>query len=871
MLSFLFKPKWQHRDASVRATAVAEARDPALLTELPRLAKSDPDAQVRLAALERLNDPALCLHAALHDATDSVRQRMRKRVQKDALLAGDAGPWLALLSDADTETLERFACDAKAPALRRAALERIERMGWLADRALADPDPAIRLWLAGRITPGPSLERLAESARTRDKRVYKAVRERLDGLRSGSDDPQRIEAEGLALCRQLESLLQHLPADAAAQADQIEVRWNGYGAAAPAALETRFRGTLQTVRHALHVIAHPPEPQVAVVDIEAAAPAPVAESAPSAPADLPDAELDALITRAEAADADPARIESLRHAWGARWSTLHVASAVLAQKHRFDAALAVLRAREAELAAAREARVVAVQTQLAALETALDGGHARDARAADEQISSLLQAASDHPGAAGLRQRHARLRQRLQKLGDWQRWSGNQARAELCTEMEALPGLGLHPDALAAKVKELQQRMARIDQAEGLSAEAAKAQGLGRRFRALAHAALKPAQGYFEKRAEVRQRHTADIATQIQQVETLLQAEPIDVPALLEAKRQLSDTFRELDRTDPARRAELAKQMKTLLERISARIDAAFAAVAAEKDKLIAQLTLKLKHASRAEAVDAVKATQQRFKQAGRGQRAADQRQWEALRALADPVFAGLQADREAQTAASAAQRAALVALVDAVQAQVAEVAVHPGAVPAAVAELTQRWRAMEDRTPDLERAFEQATAAVQTALEAQQQARRAQRQVLLQQKVAWLADLEHRVVQGETLDVAQVQAAWAGFEALESTQETALKQRLDHLLASGIDRAQLTLNDLEAQRQILLLELLEGRPSPADHQDARRALQVERLAAHLSGQRADAAHEASQVRARLLLLGPLSAAVRAELAQRLG
>ena len=56
-----------------------------------------------------------------------------------------------------------------------------------------------------------------------------------------------------------------------------------------------------------------------------------------------------------------------------------------------------------------------------------------------------------------------RIRETLQPMLErWQRWSGNKVRGRLCDEAEALHGSGLHPDALATRVKELQAEWARI-------------------------------------------------------------------------------------------------------------------------------------------------------------------------------------------------------------------------------------------------------------------------------------------------------------------------------------------------------------------------------------------------------------------------
>src|SRR5690606_41335623 len=97
------------------------------------------------------------------------------------------------------------------------------------------------------------------------------------------------------------------------------------------------------------------------------------------------------------------------------------------------------------------------------------------------------------------RRRLSALDEQFGKLEQWQRWSGNEVRRRLCDEVEALHGSGLHPDALATRVKELQAEWSRLDALEGDAAPASES-GPARRFRALCHRGLRPARGSSEER-----------------------------------------------------------------------------------------------------------------------------------------------------------------------------------------------------------------------------------------------------------------------------------------------------------------------------------------------------------------------------------
>src|SRR4051812_44066689 len=90
----LFKPKWQDKDAAVRRIAVGEEHDPDLIAALPDLARSDPDAQVRLAVLKRLNDYELWRERSTGDNEPSLRRTARTHYLQQLCADLPGGPAL---------------------------------------------------------------------------------------------------------------------------------------------------------------------------------------------------------------------------------------------------------------------------------------------------------------------------------------------------------------------------------------------------------------------------------------------------------------------------------------------------------------------------------------------------------------------------------------------------------------------------------------------------------------------------------------------------------------------------------------------------------------------------------------------------------
>ena len=225
----LFKPRWRHRDAAVRADAAAGLdphRDGDTLTAL---AERDDSPRVRAAAAAALLDLAVLDRLIRDDGDADVREAASQRIM--ALLAGEVsgGPDPAtrqrLIAHTDNpRVLQHVARHSPDPDSRRAALAAINDAQGLYELALHGQDAALRLAAAERLDDDALLRQLGRDGR--DKKVVRLARERLkDHQKAAAERQQRDQERDQALAA-LEQLAQRASDPLFdARLGQLEQRW----------------------------------------------------------------------------------------------------------------------------------------------------------------------------------------------------------------------------------------------------------------------------------------------------------------------------------------------------------------------------------------------------------------------------------------------------------------------------------------------------------------------------------------------------------------------------------------------------------------------------------------------------------------------
>lgn len=175
-------PRWKHADPSVRAAAVYDI-GPDEGDALRALAREDPDARVRRAAVTRLDDGAVLAEIARTDPDEEVRT---EAVRGLAGLAAEADDTSAatdavrhLLALGRTKEVLVVARASTSVAVREAIVDLLEDQKALGSLSRHAADASTRLRALARVTDGEELLKVALKSEQTDAAV--AALERING------------------------------------------------------------------------------------------------------------------------------------------------------------------------------------------------------------------------------------------------------------------------------------------------------------------------------------------------------------------------------------------------------------------------------------------------------------------------------------------------------------------------------------------------------------------------------------------------------------------------------------------------------------------------------------------------------------------
>lgn len=850
---FFSKPRWQSKDATVRRQAVATENAAELVAQLGQFAREDVDAGVRLAALKRLADPSLSQAMAQDDRDEGVRHAARTLFTE--LLAGThaSAPPLAdrirlLRAQDDARLIEQIAVIAPESELRLAALKRVERTALILERVTGDSDASVRLAALDRINDETQLARISERARKTDKTISRLANERLHRLRIERGDPDAISEQARALCEEFERLLRE--GDRGDQAATLATAWDRIADKAPQHLVVRYRNA-----HELFELSRDPERiarlrQRAADRVRLDAEMQAIEQAARHPANQSQAELQARFNAlgdlhagfADDNDDHGAALSVRFTRLGAQLAAMKPETLTETQPDADAEAVARRDAESAERAARTEAGRAERERKQKELTgkldqairetaTAIAAGKSAEAHLAHARLSDLRRAVPVIPPA--LRDALADVESDYAKIQQWQRWSDGNRRQQLCEELEVLPETGLHPDALATRVREIQAEWTALDRLEARPAQANE--GIDRRFRALCHKAIAPAKPYFEKRDELRKQGSEQTGQLITDARTAVSSEAPDWRALAAMRQRTVEGLRALDRVNPRERKNLAAELKQVLGIIDERISTQHAQVEATKAGLIARAEALAELTDTRTAISQARDLQKTWQSAGNGKRARDQAQWKIFRTAIDAVFGRADTERAEQGAREQQAFADTMALCNELEA-IASGASTPERGD--VQRIESAWRALGPQDATLRQRFAAAQNGLHELAARREKARR---------RAGFDIWLSHYDV------LLRQEAGESDADTLDSLREnlpplTMTNDEFGSRLESARAGNPQAVGDTATLRDCVLgIEQLAGIEPPEEDRQRRMDMQVEKLSARMRGVQAPAPATALQ------------------------
>lgn len=241
------------------------------------------------------------------------------------------------------------------------------------------------------------------------------------------------------------------------------------------------------------------------------------------------------------------------------------------------------------------------------------------------------------------------LDEAIQKLIDWQAYAVVPKKKALIEKMEALVGVDLPPEALATKIKHLQDEWKELAQSGNDRQEELWVQ-----FSNFADSAYEPCKAHFEKLSEHRQHNLSlrqGIVDQLRDYDQQNDWENADWKMVEKVLRSARQELYACSPVDRAANKPVQAEFDRLMSKLQGRLEAEFNKNKEDKERIIAEAEKLGEMADLEQAIDSAKRLQAQWKLVGRCAYKDDERLWKAFRGRCDVVFEKKDSIRKEQDA----------------------------------------------------------------------------------------------------------------------------------------------------------------------------------------------------------------------------
>lgn len=821
---------------AVRLQVMAHATSPELFTYLAREAQA---AEIRIAALERVQDTATLCAIAIDDPVSTVRRAALGRID-------DPRGWETVARDVRNKdkqvsrmARERLEIYRKRLSERQAAERLCAELETLADAApgAVSRQQLLRLdreWDQLEMQPVPLQECFARARQT----VAEAIEHFLT-----------VQNEREAICTALEDLSSSLcppTGDATVSVPEVQARLRESSARwqelIPAAVDDpslsgRFAGLVRQIQG---------ESERLLID-----------QARTVPLRALLRQADELLASADELDEEP--VHDLEHLWEATEQPVSPGLAEALQQE-FISRRDLLRERLKRQARRRRQALEEAEDLISGMDHLLGEGELERALSQRDRARHLLKitAGKDARRCATLQARLQRLHPRFEELRQWRHWGSGNARERLCAEIESLADSVLPAAEIAARVRTAREAWKRIDRAEGPAREE-----IWQRFDQACTRAYAP---YREERREQAERlatHLAQKQALCNELDTFERGtdwKTVDWHAADRKVRASRQRWRRIGPVPARARKSLEKAYREVLARLDSHLDTERERELRRRRALIARIEQLASVPARRDAIREVKDAQNAWPPTVISAPEVEQTLWTAFRGACDAVYSRANEERAAVDAERQLNLDRKSILCNELEALLDSPAQDFHGLAQRFAAARAEWQEIGDVPRKLERRLEgRYDALMKRYAERRQQEAKAAQQALLRglyERSRLCKRLEGALLGHNLPEIDQesllqhTRHAWEALAPLDAPQAQGLRQRFDlagrALAGDAAARKDLidALPQNLARRQELCLwmEIAAGLDSPEEYGEARLRLQVSRLADALN-HRQEGAH----------------------------
>ncbi len=422
------------------------------------------------------------------------------------------------------------------------------------------------------------------------------------------------------------------------------------------------------------------------------------------------------------------------------------------------------------------------------------------------------------------------LDEALQKLIDWQAYAVVPKKEALIKDMEALVGADLPPEALATKIKRLQDTWKSLRQSGSERNE-----DLWEKFSELADKAYEPCKAHYEELGEIRKQNLEKRQTLVQQLNDFNEQYDWENADWKHVEKIVRGARTEIHSYAPVERAANKSVMESfdkIMDALHEKINGEYQKNKSAKEQIIVQAAKLIEIADLQQAIDSAKRLQNQWKNIGRAHYKEDEKLWKEFRSHCDAVFEKKDkevAEKRAEADAHIALGRACIDKLEALN------ALQGDALLAARAErdaIQSEFSQIEDIPEKVERALQRDLAKASDKFD-----KLVEKTLNKQANQSWESffqlceAINAKLITGETSDVETLVTEMTSWP--EST-ESLMKQKMKAL--DELAKSDTTVNEKALRILCIRAEILAEKETPESDKALRMEYQVNMLRQGLGG-----------------------------------